>query len=276
MGADMTRIGRVLYPPIPSLTSPTGLGGTTPQPGLDDLSDVDTSGVTDGDALIWDDGAQLWVPGSGSGVSEITDIPTSETDTSLVLHPDGAGGVEWGTDATGGGGSGSYVWLQRQTASASATLDFTGFISSTYTAYVFVLQNLLNATNNQHLLLVMGTGAGPTWDTSGVYQWGMQDSGGGGGFALGAAGATAIRALHDVNNGTSLAANGSVTLYAPSSSVYKAVTTHGFVRASDGQYYEQVGGGSYHSTTPVTGIRFLFASGNITSGDIDVYGLTHA
>lgn len=37
---------------------------------------------------------------------DILTTTTSETDGSLVLHPDGAGGVEWGLDATGGGGSG--------------------------------------------------------------------------------------------------------------------------------------------------------------------------
>lgn len=37
------------------------------------------------------------------GTIEITSITTDETDTALVLHPDGEGGVEWGPDATGGG-----------------------------------------------------------------------------------------------------------------------------------------------------------------------------
>lgn len=37
-------------------------------------------------------------------VSEIEDVGTAETDTALVLHPDGAGGVAWGAD--GGSGSG--------------------------------------------------------------------------------------------------------------------------------------------------------------------------
>lgn len=45
-----------------------------------------------------------WADLSGTGTGEILTKTTSETDTSLVLHPDGAGGVEWGTDATGGGG----------------------------------------------------------------------------------------------------------------------------------------------------------------------------
>lgn len=34
---------------------------------LDGLSDVDTTGVADGDALVYDDGSGLWVPGAGGG-----------------------------------------------------------------------------------------------------------------------------------------------------------------------------------------------------------------
>lgn len=40
---------------------------------------------------------------TGGTVPE-TAISTAEMDTALVLHPDGGGGVEWDTDATGGGG----------------------------------------------------------------------------------------------------------------------------------------------------------------------------
>src|SRR5690606_10699367 len=34
---------------------------------LDDLTDVDTTGVADGDALVYDAGSSTWVPGAGSG-----------------------------------------------------------------------------------------------------------------------------------------------------------------------------------------------------------------
>jgi hypothetical protein len=50
-----------------------------------------------------DDDGTLTELGVGGALTEITDIPTAETDTDLVLHPDGAGGVEWAADATGGG-----------------------------------------------------------------------------------------------------------------------------------------------------------------------------
>lgn len=39
----------------------------------------------------------------GGSVSEILDLPTAETDTALVLSPDGAGGVEFRAESGGGG-----------------------------------------------------------------------------------------------------------------------------------------------------------------------------
>jgi len=52
------------------------------------------------------DGSGNWstpAGGGGSGVAE--DLTTAETDTTLVLAPDGAGGVEWRAETGGGGGS---------------------------------------------------------------------------------------------------------------------------------------------------------------------------
>jgi hypothetical protein len=47
----------------------------------------------------------------GSDEIEIADLATAETDDTLVLHPDGAGGVEWGPDLGSGGSSGHYEIL---------------------------------------------------------------------------------------------------------------------------------------------------------------------
>lgn len=45
------------------------------------------------------------VPGVGTTISDILDLTTAETDDSLVLAPDGAGGVEFRAETGGGGGS---------------------------------------------------------------------------------------------------------------------------------------------------------------------------
>lgn len=54
------------------------------------------------DVLTWD-GSQ-WAPAAipPGGVTEITDLPTAETNDTLVLAPDGVGGVEWRAETTGG------------------------------------------------------------------------------------------------------------------------------------------------------------------------------
>lgn len=46
----------------------------------------------------------------GGAVADILDLPTAETDDTLVLAPDGAGGVEWRAE-TGGGGGGAVRLL---------------------------------------------------------------------------------------------------------------------------------------------------------------------
>ncbi len=76
---------------------------------LDDLSDVNAPAPGNGDVLAWNDGAGEWQPTAASapGVHETTheagqtdELPvenmgTAETDDSLVLAPDGIGGVAW-------------------------------------------------------------------------------------------------------------------------------------------------------------------------------------
>jgi hypothetical protein len=99
---------RILEDATPPSTPPTGQvhfyvdEATKTLHGLDD-ADVDTDyGVT--------------------SVTEITDLPTAETDDTLRLAPDGAGGVEW---AAGGGGSGpaNAVYLMDPAADPDADDD---------------------------------------------------------------------------------------------------------------------------------------------------------
>lgn len=61
------------------------------------------------DGLVYskDDAGTETGPFGGSGVADIVDIPTAETDDTLVLAPDGAGGVEFRAES---GGAGSVPW----------------------------------------------------------------------------------------------------------------------------------------------------------------------
>ncbi len=57
------KVARVNARRDPILSSFSGVGGGTPAPALDDLTDVDTSGVGIGDVIVWN--GSEWVPGTG-------------------------------------------------------------------------------------------------------------------------------------------------------------------------------------------------------------------
>jgi hypothetical protein len=177
-------------------------------------------------------------------------------------------------NATGGGGGG-LVLLEQYTASSSATLDFTTFISSTYDTYMFALVDVLPATSTADLWVRMGTGGGPTWDAGANYTWAhLQHSQIPSSATLGAAGANQIKIGHSLGNGSTNGVSGEVKFYNPqSTAVYKRLTAHLTDVDSAGNFVGVIDSGQYVSTTAVTGVRFLMSSGNIASGTIRAYGL---
>lgn len=62
-------------------------------------------------------------PSNPLGIPEITDIPTNEMDDSLVLSPNGLGGVEWRAEA--GGGVGGEVLIDYTLTADASAIDFT-------------------------------------------------------------------------------------------------------------------------------------------------------
>ena len=65
-------------------------------------------------------------------------------------------------------GTGALVYLGSATASASASLNFEGYFTSIYDAYIFVLSQVRVATNGSNLQIRTSDDAGPyTYDTSG-------------------------------------------------------------------------------------------------------------
>lgn len=81
MGARLVKVAWVRARVHQAITSATGIGGTDvvtegedwdstdPDIALDDLSDVEAPTPADGDALVWDDGAGMWVPGAPASAS---------------------------------------------------------------------------------------------------------------------------------------------------------------------------------------------------------------
>jgi hypothetical protein len=183
----------------------------------------------------------------------------------------------------GGGGSGGLVLLEQHTASAAASLNFTTFISSTYDDFVFDLVGINPATNGAKLLMRVGTGGGPTYDSSGIYNYAFiyvhlvsaADTGSHGGTN-----ATGISFFDDggsggLNSSNAPALNGTARLFDPQNASAKKSISFDVVAAYSGSSdrYHATGGGVYNSNTALTAVQFLMSSGNIASGTIRVYGV---
>jgi hypothetical protein len=166
--------------------------------------------------------------------------------------------------------------LSQATASSSATIDFTAFISAAYDRYFVDLVNIIPATDNVQLYLRVGTGAGPTWVTTNSYGYSSWQSDTSGGSGARASGSTAqIEIANGIaNTSTKTGYCGVVDIFNPgSASLEKAFLWRGWRGNSGGAGLQNSGGGSYMLTTAVTGIRFLMSSGNIASGIFRVFGM---
>ena len=181
------------------------------------------------------------------------------------------------TAVGGAGGAGALILLEQHTAASSATLDFTTFISSTYDSYRLEVVDLSPANNATDLLVQMGTGGGPTWDTGNNYEmagrlfstsgsdvvWNAETGAGGiifksmsnnAGYGSGQATST-IRNLQSTAHRKSIFG----TLY--------------FVSSAPAAVFGSGGLDWITTATAVTGLRFLMSSGNIASGTIRIYGV---
>ena len=173
------------------------------------------------------------------------------------------------------------VLLSTATASASSSLNFTSLISSTYNSYKFILSDIRPATDDVELWLRTSTDNGSTYDSSANnYEW-VQNN-----FTIGATPAdafegsdtdTKIRLVNDSNkigNNAAYTVCGEVNLYNPLGTVASKLI-HARLR------YRNNGGvglisetwGHRDATSDIDAIRFLMSSGNITSGNIKMYGL---
>jgi hypothetical protein len=78
-------------------------------------------------------------------------------------------GTNWYSMKGGGGGSGGGLTLiSTQTASASASLQFTS-LPTTYNTLFLNCAGIIDAAFGNNLLIRVGEGAGPTWETGAHY-----------------------------------------------------------------------------------------------------------
>ena len=237
-----------------------------------------TTGAIAGDLLVF----QAYAPyslssatGTGNAVLQTAPTINSPTLTTPILGTPASGNLSNCTGFPAAQGS-SMVLLGSASASNSASIDFTGLTSSSYSSYRVYIDCAVPTNNAVNLLLRFSSSG--TFQTSGYYwqNWRWTNSGqgvagqwgSGTGIALDAAGADNL--ANTANNGGSFV----IDIMCP----YQGSDIH---RVNYQGYYlgsANLGivGNGWSGTNTIDGIRLLMDVGNISTGRFWLYGIKNA
>ena len=174
----------------------------------------------------------------------------------------------------------SLVLLSEQTASSSSTIDFTSDIDSTYKEYIFKYINIHPATQSNFSFQV-DTGTNTNYnqtitsnsyyaehsegDSSSLSYFDATDQGQGTAFQM---------ISHNPGTDNDSNSNGILHLFDPSNTTFvKHFIGDSNCTNGSATSHRNFVAGYVNTTTALTRVRFKFASGNIDSGTIKMYGV---
>ena len=178
--------------------------------------------------------------------------------------------------------AGSLILLSTQTASASATIDFTSGIDSTYDSYVFKFINIHPATDNVIFQFNMSTDGGSNYNvtkTTTYFKASHAESSSAAGLQYESSSdlvqSTAFQTLvYSLGNDADQNCAGSLQLFNPSSTTY---VKHFIARVNNYYYIDYIQdnfiAGYANTTSAVNAVQFKMSSGNIDDGIIKMYGV---
>tara|TARA_R110001632_G_scaffold223103_1_gene354684 strand:+ start:257 stop:901 length:645 start_codon:yes stop_codon:yes gene_type:complete len=205
---------------------------------------------------------------------------------SINATPTASKFVTFNSDADGlaaGDVGGALTLISTQTASGSATLDFTSGIDSTYKEYIFKFYNMHPATNNVKWTFQSDTGTNTSYgqtitSTDFISQHSEDDSATELGYASAndQAQGTAFQPIGQlIGNGNDECVSGTLHIFDPSNATFvKHFMANTNVYRQDNYSREHFTAGYFNTTTALTRFRFKFDSGNTDSGVIKLYGVS--
>jgi hypothetical protein len=175
--------------------------------------------------------------------------------------------------------SNKYQYLGTSgTISSAASVEFTtaGWFDGTYKELIFKFIDILPATDSVNLTLTASTDGGSTYLAGTNY-----DSSGIGRNAAvstvtvntGGVASMTICANTSIGNAANEHYSGSLSLFDPSSANHKSVVYACSYKVPAGDSISFNGAGRILTTSAVDAIKFAMSSGNISSGEILVYGV---
>ena len=178
---------------------------------------------------------------------------------------------------------GALNLISTQTASSSSTLSFTSGIDDSYDEYVFKFYDIHPATNDQRFSFQVDTGTNTNYNqtitSTFFYAYHDEaDSQAGLSYVAGRdqAQGTAFQAISDgVGNDNDQSTSGYLHLFDPSSTTFiKNFIALTNINGGDNISTASYAAGYINTSTAITRVQFKFASGNIDSGTIKMYGLS--
>ena len=163
-----------------------------------------------------------------------------------------------------------WYLIQTQTASSSASLTFTTGITLVYSNFMVVYSGVVPATNNQILEMQVSTNGGSSYINSG-YTTGFNHFPYNSSTITNANSTTYVILSGSVANTANLGASGTLFCYNfknGNTQAYSGTANYNAAGTATIGFIGGVGPG----TSPVNALQFLFASGNISTGTISVYG----
>ena len=185
-----------------------------------------------------------------------------------------------GSMASGFGGN--LIFISKATASASASIEFTSGIDSTYKEYVFYFVNMHPATDGTNLRFQASTDGGSNYNTTmttstfrayhneadseAVLAYVNSDQAQGTDFQR--------LTFGQIGADNDQCANGYVHLFNPSSTTFVKhyISKSAELNASD---FAQngFGAGYFNTTSAINAIQFKMSTGNIDAGEILLFGV---
>jgi len=174
--------------------------------------------------------------------------------------------------------------ISTQTASSSATIDFTSGIDSTYKEYIFKFINVHPATDNSKLQFQADTGTNTSYNQT-IQTTFFHAANNEGGTD---SGPVEYENSHDkrlgtlyqdlnrnIGNDSDQVCCGFLRLFEPSSSVFVKHFFSTISTQAQNEYNDVTHiAGYFNVTTPITRVSFKMNTGNIDSGTIKMYGVS--